>query len=178
MRKLQTQWLRTIVLSTVIGLIGLAVQPVTAQDNERTYTIDENVLPKSVLEIVEVRNLNTENFPAALELVVKNVGDKPIYGIYVAAIFRGTNTGMNLYFGRHALAFDTGTPTAEDQPLRPGEKGILRVEPGIAKGTQSAITNGNLPVNQTLKLRFVFQTLGFGDGTGYQLTHQTGSPKS
>lgn len=178
MRKLQTQWLRTIVLSTVIGLIGLAAQPVTAQDNERTYTIDETVLPKSVLEIVEARNLNGENFPAALELVVKNVGDKPIYGIQVDCLFQGTRTGMTLYFGRPELAFHTATPTAEDQPLLPGEKGILRVHPGIAKGTQAAIANGNLPVNQTLKLRFLFQVLGFGDGTGYQLTHQTGSPKS
>lgn len=178
MVKLRTRWLETLVLSILVVGVGLAASPVATQNTERTYTIEESTLPKSVLEIVEVRHINEENFPTALEVAVKNVGDKPIYGIYMIGIFQGAGMAMPLYFGKPSLAFHTETPTANDQPLLPGETGVLRVEKNIAKGMQIAMANGNLPIPQTLKLQFLFQTLSFGDGTGYQLTDKIGVKKS
>lgn len=169
-----------LLIFTLIAFSSLPPRLLAQQDTEpkRTYTIDEKTLPKDVLEIVEVRNLNAENFPSMLEVEVKNVGEQPIYGILMVANFKGTITGMTLRFGRPALAIPTTTPNSEDKPLMPGEKGTLRVDAGIAKGTQAAIANGNLPVNQTLKVEFIFQLLSFGDGTGYQLTHKTGTKRS
>ncbi len=167
-------------LLTLLAMAGLRPNLIAQQNAEpkRTYTMDKTVLPETVLEVVEVRHLNAENFPAELELVVKNVSDSPIYGIYVAGIFQEAGRAMMLYFGRPALAFHAETPTVDDQPLLPGKLGVLRVEPNVAKGTLSAIANGNLPLGQTLQLQFVFQTLSFGDGTGYQLKDKVSVKKS
>ncbi len=161
----------SLLLYVLIAVGGLTPR-LNAQQNEepkRFYTVDKSVLPETVLEIVEARHLNGENFPTEMELVVRNLSDKPIYGIYVTCIFQRSRVAMNLYFGRPSLAFCTETPTADDQPLLPGKLGILRVEPGIAKGTRTAIEKGDLPLNLTIELELVFQTLSFGDGMGYQL---------
>lgn len=156
------------ILITVIVLSPLSIAQ-QSDGTKRTYTVDKTVVPETVIEIVEARQLDGKNFPEDLELVVRNLSDKPIYGVIVASFFEGTKTGMSLYYGRLSLATNGERPTADDQPIKPGELGVLRVEPGIAKGTRIAIEKDNLPFHLSMKLKFRFQQLSFGDGTGYTL---------
>jgi hypothetical protein len=181
MRQLLSVSTKISLMLCVLVAIGGLTPRLNAHQNEepkRSYTVNKSVLPETVLEIVEARHLDGENFPAQMELVVRNLSDKPIFGIYVMSIFQGSKTGMSLYFGRPPLAFCTEPPTADDQPLLPGKLGILRVEPGIAKGTHTAIKEGRLPMNLTMELEILFQTLSFGDGTGYQLKNKQPFKKS
>ena len=55
----------------------------TPELQERTYEIDQRTFPRGVIEIQEVLNLQSTHFPADLEIKVKNISGRPVFGIHL-----------------------------------------------------------------------------------------------
>jgi hypothetical protein len=128
--------------------------------------------PAEALKVVEVRNLNSENFPVALEVVVKNASDKPIYHIGLAGVFSGSAFGTGFSYGARRLSDVQEIAAAEDKPIKPGETVILRQQRGVIEGYRAALREQSAlasAISNSKRLVLVFQTLNFGDGTGYIL---------
>jgi hypothetical protein len=140
----------------------------------RKLEINEKVIPKGVIEIVSVKNLQAENFPEGFEVEVKNISDKPIYCIYFHAIFEesrqiyGTRIAFTLTYGPARLGTTRALAQEGDIPLHPRESVVLELNPLHIKGI--LIQAEKDPAFATLgrsRVRLVMQHLNFGDGAGY-----------
>jgi len=139
----------------------------------RQAVVDDPTYPNHVLEVIEIRNLNTKEFPKDLEIEIKNISDKPIYGVTLELVFRQSQEdkrvprGLSLRYGRLALYDIDQLATATDTPINPNETGILKPAPHMAKAFYGAMEKGELfKKEDTALMTLVFQTINFGDGTG------------
>lgn len=170
------------VLFTALPILNLGAYGLHSQGQElnspvRTLEISKPEWPKGVLELADVKGLDSTAFPQGFELVVKNVSDKPIYYFQIFVQFVGSkqvlgeNDGvMALYYGAHRLNSNDNRPEPGDVALQPGETTILKEEPKRAQnffahlGTERQAA---LVANHTGHLKLVAQRVSFGDGTGY-----------
>ena len=157
---------------TVIVLIAAyAMLPVKATlrqaQEERECEIYKPNWPVEVLELVEVRNLQSASFPDDFEVVVKNVGSKPIYGIYFGLGFQYTKTGNDLFYGDARLANSSELANSTDIPLNVGETGVLKMNASELKVFRMSIDKGIHTLADFRKMRIVPQIVNFGDDTGY-----------
>jgi hypothetical protein len=168
-----------VILTTWIGVQAMRNDnEQDAQDKgaNRTIAVEERSWPKGVLELVEVVNAQSQDFPKGLELKVKNISDKPIYFCLIAVSmpeaknFIGVPAGIMVRYGDRRLASFTAELTAEDAPIMPKEVMSLtepldqlwhwfeKLEPEAKK--------------QMMEIGFkhieiVPQLVNFGDGTGF-----------
>jgi hypothetical protein len=140
----------------------------------RKLEINEKAIPKGVIEIVSVKNLQGENFPEGFEVEVKNISDKPIYCIYFNARFEesrqlyGTRIAFTLTYGDERLGTTRALAQEGDIPLHPRESAVLKLNPLHIKGI--LIQAEKDPAFATLgrsRVRLALQHINFGDGTGY-----------
>ena len=131
-------------------------------------------MPKGVIEIKKINNLQSPSFPSDFEVEVKNISNKPIYYIFVGADFpegKVPKLGVRLTYGKQALR---GFNLAKegDSSLLPGESAILGVDPQWRQNMLPWLKdNDEEYARVTNRVRLVFQYLNFGDGTGYQTHH-------
>lgn len=129
---------------------------------------------KLPIEIVAVRNLRKrEHWLRDLELEVKNVSGKPIYGVYFLLLLlddkgpTGLPVGVNLEYGRHGLLYPRVHASAADKPFGPGETIIIKAAKREWEGYEMRIANWQVPEQASYNLRMIITAITFGDGTGF-----------
>lgn len=142
----------------------------SVDNKERTYSVKKSTFPDNVIQVLEVRNLQLPNFTETMEIVVKNLTTKPIYGITLIVRFpdyQARRFGSKAHYGESRLLDYREIASPDALFIKPGEAGIVKMEPSRAKGFLSWIESGELPLSATYNLEILGQTISFGDGTGY-----------
>ena len=158
---------------TVIALSTAAyqVRPVMATarqfQEEREYKIVQPDWPVGVLELVEVKNLQSESFPEDFEVVVKNIGSKPIYRIDFSLVLRRPRIGWHLLYGDEKFRDKSKLADSTDIPIRVGETGSLKLTASQVEVFKLCIEKEHFTDFDTKQLLINPQTVNFGDGTGY-----------
>lgn len=141
----------------------------------RKLEMDERtMIPKGVIEIVNIGNLQAENFPEGFEVEVKNISDKPIYGIYFLALFEesrqiyGRLIAFSLKYGASRLITTRALAQEGDIPLRPGESAVLKLDPRHVQGLLKQVEkNSAFATRGRSRVTLSMQHINFGDGTGH-----------
>lgn len=166
-----------LVVATGAFQVGLTQSP-----PERKLRISEfNGMPVAVKE---VRNLQQEeDWFRDLEIEVENISDRPIYFISLIIEFPDipappqmradgttpsrTTTGIGLSFGALRLGDVKNVATPDDPSLKPGETYVFKVPDGWVQGFEHMKRERNLRRSATEKIDLEFDTISFGDGSGY-----------
>jgi hypothetical protein len=133
---------------------------------------------KEVVEMKSIEKLQSRNFPEDFEIEMRNVSKKPIYFMHVMVIFSGTSglgggnpVGLQVSFGNNRkLVSISNRPSPSDIPAKPGETFVLKPENNDAKNVRKFFEDrvGSSNVEKVMSdVILVFQTINFGDGTGY-----------
>jgi hypothetical protein len=130
--------------------------------------------PEGTIQITSIKNLNAEDFPRGLEVTVKNVSNKPIYGIYYVVNLEntremyGTPVAFDLRYGAPRLVTYGAHAQEEDVPLMPGESAVMELQPGLVTGIlmQCAKDEQFATVGRQRVVLWM-QVINFGDGTMY-----------
>ena len=139
---------------------------------ERTYRIDKD-FPEGAIEVIKVNNLNSTDFLEEMEIEVKNLSDKPIYYILVFGLLpkskglTGRLYALRLEYGDHRLISFQARPGENDKPILPGQSAILKVEKSMVSGYKEFLNKGSISIESLGDIEFFFQTITFGDGTGF-----------
>jgi hypothetical protein len=134
----------------------------------------------TTVEIVDIRNLQSEHWLRDLEIEVRNNSNKPIYFLEVILYFpdipkitdaEGIERGFatSLIYGRRELAKLKQQTNLEDVPIQPGGKCILRIPEPKWKGIESHLAKNNISQSTIKRIRLRVYTLNFGDGTGFKI---------
>lgn len=145
------------------------------QDNQAASPSQERQLGIGVkphLPIkIKAKNLNNEKWAHDLEIEVTNKSDRPIYYLSFLLVIQGIKSDDGkeyafwLHYGRPRLN-DFSTPLdSTDVPLLPNDTCVLKIPESEATGWE--ITRTKKKYAQPIKVGLVFQSLNFGDGTGY-----------
>ncbi len=157
----------TVMLVSITGYALLPAKATARQTQEdREYEISKRIWP-GVLELIEVKNLQSASFPADFEVVVKNVGTKPIYGIDFDFVFQRRGTLWHLLYGDEKLRYFTNLADPTDVPIKVGETRSLKLPADQVKVFKLCIEKGHFTDFDTKKLLIYPQIVNFGDGTGY-----------
>ncbi|HQR36061.1 MAG TPA: hypothetical protein PLK30_25280, partial [Blastocatellia bacterium] len=140
-------------------------------EEEREYELVQRNWPVRVLELVEVKNLQSASFPDDFEVVVKNVGSKPIYGIYFALIFKRPGILWHLLYGDEKFRDKSKLAVSTDMPINVGETGSLKLCAEQVKVFKLCIEKGAFTDFDTKKLLIHPRIVNFGDETGYELNY-------
>lgn len=134
----------------------------------------------------QVRNLDKEkDWFRDLEIEVKNVSDKPIYFISLGLEFpdiqappppiredgrklEGSVIGFTLTFGNLELGDLMKLATPGDVALKPGETYVFTIPEPKAVGFESMKKRMKFSPEATNNIRVRFDTISFGDGTGFE----------
>jgi len=143
----------------------------------------ENKLPKHLPIVVQLKRekekafkeLSNERWVRDFEMEVTNTGDKPIYFIQFVLVpdFGKAPTerrlALTIQYGRDQLVLFETALTAEDVPIKPGEKVLLRVVEMEAEGWDHFKQAEHWPEqwSKPKKVTLFFVQLNFGDGTGF-----------
>lgn len=129
---------------------------------------------KLPIEIVAVRNLRKKrHWLRDLEIEIKNVSGKPIYGVYFLLLLpddkgpSGLPVGLYLEYGRSELLHRGEHPAAGDKHFGPSETVIMKADKRVWTGYEIRLTNENVPEQTTYNLRMILRGINFGDGTGF-----------
>ncbi|HSE30326.1 MAG TPA: hypothetical protein VLA93_01990 [Pyrinomonadaceae bacterium] len=150
----------TIVGSQLVGSAG--------QQGQREFRTG---LPKHVPLKIKAKNVNNEKWTEDLEIEVANKSEKPIYFLSFSLIMQGFKAsdgrefGFWLHYGRAKLIDFSESLQSSDVPLMPNESCVLRIPDADAEGWESFRKKNGKP--HPSKIGLVFQSLNFGDGTGF-----------
>lgn len=160
-------------LAAVAGLVlTLSARSDARPTKERTYKLLDKDFPKDVVEVKEVRNLQSAIFPKDLEVELKNISGKPIYFISMALILPNAKiNGIPLIFrldhGDSRLVDNSELAGSKDVPISPQQSFVLKVNELQARGLQQFIAKGDLAASALDRVLFHLQIINFGDGTGF-----------
>jgi hypothetical protein len=144
-------------------------QPQQGDTPKRKYEYRSKV---SGIKVVDIRNLQADEWVEKLEVEVKNISDKPIYYILLWVVVdeaKGPPSylplGFNIKYGnlRHLNIGSLAEP--EDEFIKPGESLILKIPNSQVRGWNSRKSEYKYP--PITRVEFYFETINFGDGTGY-----------
>ena len=119
----------------------------------------------------KVNNLNSKRWAHDLEIEVTNTSGRPIYffHFYVSLPEVKGSTGSIVAFWKHygrGKLLDFSTPLEpDDVPLLPGEKHIFTLSETEAKAWDYMKEKEGKPEPKAVVIEF--QSINFGDGTGY-----------
>jgi hypothetical protein len=159
--------LLSIMLSGFVPVEGLAQNPAS----ERVL---EDKLPAHLPIKVKVKNLEKEKWLDELEIEVRNTGDKAIYYLSFAVITpevtvgNGEPTGFPLRYGNWGLVDPNKRPEPEDVSINPGESYVFKLSERDIKGWKRY--KADTKQADAKKIVLVFNSLRFGDGTGFTTT--------
>jgi len=166
--------------SVTLGLV-LTFKPNTinvlakTQQDERKL---ENEIPQHVPLRAKIKkekekqfkDLGNERWARDFELEVTNTGTKPVYEFYLLLVLdikdaSGQNVLAPVYFGRTELGDISVKATPDDVPIKTGESVILKIHSGQLDAWDIVKRKENWQRSKGVRIRF--QTLSFGDGTGF-----------
>lgn len=162
-----------------VGLVLLFVTSiciVTAMGHlpfqQRSYLLKKSSFPENIIEIVEVNNLSSPHFAEELELVVKNISDKKIYGLHIRMVFpnakvNGSTVGPRLSYGDQKLLIRGAKAGHGDNPIGPGQTVKLKLAPDRVRALNLIIAAKDLPLSAFDYVEFRCVAINFGDGSGY-----------
>ena len=125
------------------------------------------------IEIVAIRHLQRkEHWIRDLEIEIKNVSAKPIYGVYLTLSMlddtpRGVPTAVGMGYSRFELVHPKEHAAASDRPIRPSETAIITVAEPEWRGYERHLGDDRVPEEATQKLRLAIVAINLGDGTGF-----------
>ena len=161
-----------LVCASSIVLIKGALMLSTAQSvsgEERKFKSKEFVdMP---LRVRQLKNVQSENWPNDLQIEIENVSDKPIYFVNAVLSFPDDPapngiSGILLQYGKPENLDIAKIAKTEDEHLDPGKTTTLIISSVYKKGL---IAKQKKAPQNLKKLEFWFDTISFGDGTGFQL---------
>ncbi|MEN3334778.1 MAG: hypothetical protein V7641_4143 [Blastocatellia bacterium] len=130
------------------------------------------------LTVMEVRNLQSDNFLRDMEIVIKNTSTKPICYIHTSMRLpdliipeNGLTYAFPVIFGAHRLLIDEEIPSPEDPRINPGETYVLKIEKGIWKGFETYRSTHTVDPSATYRIQLIIQIFRFADGTGYNFSN-------
>jgi hypothetical protein len=147
------------------------------QVNERKLVVRQEAMPHGVIEIKEIRGLQSSTFPLEFEVEIKNISDKPIYYIDFAAVLTESRpyspnnrpAGFYLQYGHVRLSSVKERPQSDDIPIRPGDTAILRTaETSRMALRKKAEKDSGFADKGLSRVVLVLQRINFGDGNGYR----------
>jgi hypothetical protein len=185
--KHRSTWLLTIAAFAILVAVLIAQVP---RQTSRTLPQERTLVSKqeqqedkrkrkhryarkiSGIKVVDIRNLQEDDWVEKLEVEIKNISDKPIYYIRVAIIVDEIKPAPNFYplnfvyrFGnsRHINLGSLAEP--EDESIKPGESLVIKIPQDQVEGWNRWKAEQNFP--PVTKVQFYFELVNFGDGTGY-----------
>lgn len=154
-----------------VGLVSGTAQS-SGQEREMEYRIPSHLPIRVKLKNPEnLKDLKNEELLGDLEVEVTNTGTKPIYYLYIALVLPdvttedGVNIAYSLRYGRVQLYEPREPGRPDDVPLLPGESAALKLPADRVSAWKEFRNRGKL--SNPKKLSFWFQTINFGDGTGF-----------
>lgn len=169
------------VCSGVLILLGIAAANVCGSQREG---IEQDIYPRTLemldvgyqlpIEIVAVRNLQKkEHWIRDLEIEIKNVSAKPIYGVWLTLFLpddmakSGAPSAVDLQYGRLELLQPGAHAVADDKSIGSGATVILRVVEQLGRGLEEHLKRESVPEAATERVRAMIVAVSFGDGTGF-----------
>jgi hypothetical protein len=153
-------------------LIKGALMMSTAQSpsgQERKFKSKE--FPDMPVRVRQVKNVQSENWPNELQIEIENVSTKPIYFINAVLSFPDDPapngiSGILLQYGRLENLDIARVAANGDEHLGPGETTTLVISDTYKKGL---VTKEKKAPQDFKKFEFWFDSISFGNGTGFQL---------
>lgn len=158
-----------------------------AQTREKPFVVGQSTKRKAIVArsatntavaVVDVRNLDDQNWLERFELEVKNISGKPIYQLEIDMDFPdlvsteldGVPRGLviPLMYGRYDLTMEGNFATSDDKPIRPGEKHIFTIPESSSSWLEPRLAAGTIPESAVRRIRIEIYALSFGDGTGFK----------
>lgn len=181
--------LNALVLSATLGIASAVFcfdifTPSLAKDGDEREIEDK--IPKHLPLKVKikkdkeqkVKDVANDQWLLDFELEVTNTSDKPIYYLSMYVLFpefvvpNGGIKGIPLRYGRMDFIHHDTRPLPDDVPIKPGETYTFKIPDQDIEARSVRKAAGLAP--NPHKLRFIFSSLSFGDGTGFNGT--TGLP--
>ena len=164
----------------LVLLLGNTAAQVCGAQRE---AIEQNLYPRTLemldvgyqlpIEIVAVRHLQKrKHWIRDLEIEIKNVSAKPIYGVWLTLVVlddneRGAPSAVDLKYGRSDVLHSSGPASTDDKPIGRGETTRMKVADLVWMGYKAHLRNERVPESATHRLRVLVVEIGFGDGTGF-----------
>ncbi|MGB7923010.1 MAG: hypothetical protein WCF57_07175 [Pyrinomonadaceae bacterium] len=166
---------------SVMFILSLASIPFTskAQTLNRERKFEVILFRNLPVEVKEIKNLQkAEHWFRDMGVVVKNISDKPIYFIHLVVIFPdilppagapgNSAVGFSLTYGRLELGLLWNLANPQDVAIKPGESHLFTIPEGYATGFEHMKKTWGFSPEQTNKIKIQFNTISFGDGTGFE----------
>ena len=166
---------------------GLNSEPV--QTREKPFVVGQSTKRKAIVirsatnaavAVVDVRNLDDQNWLERFELEVKNISSKPIYHLEIDLIFLDVviteldglprTLVMPLMYGRYDLTKEGNFATSDDKSIKPGESYVFTIPELYRSGLEIRLTAGTIPESAVKRFSIRVDSLSFGDGTGFTST--------
>ncbi|MGI9108364.1 MAG: hypothetical protein ACR2G4_19220 [Pyrinomonadaceae bacterium] len=134
----------------------------------------EDKVPAHLPIKAKVKNLHNKKWLDDLEIEIRNTGDKPIYYLNFAVVLpevrseNGNPTGFSLRYGNWGLVDPDKRPTPEDVSINPGESYVFKLPERSVKGWRGYKARSGQA--DPKKVVLIFNSLRFGDGTGFWTT--------
>ena len=170
--------LGTLSLLLILSVVSIAFLSTTRSSAQgRKYHV--KTFKDMPVEVREVRNLQKgEEWFRDLEIEIKNISDKPIYFITLTIEFpdipapadapEGSKIGYPLHFGNRKLGDLRQLAGPEDVSIKPGETYVFTITQGFSIGLENMKQKLNLPSEAVQNIVIEFNTISFGDGTGFE----------
>lgn len=160
---------------TVVQILGAQQGSIGNEKESVPRTLEMlDVGYKLPIEITAVRNLRKkEHWLRDLELEIKNVSTKRVYGVSFLLLLMddkgptGLPVGLYLEYGRSELLHPREHASASDKSFGPRETVIIKADKRVWEGYEIRLTNWNVPEQATYNLRMIVVGINFGDGTGF-----------
>ncbi|HZG53417.1 MAG TPA: hypothetical protein VEZ40_14900 [Pyrinomonadaceae bacterium] len=175
MRPYKTIARSILVTLVILGAFVPTAQEVAAQLPQMERELEDD-LPKHLPLKIKVRNLKSEKWARDFEIEFTNTSDKPIYYLRMFVDLPdvkaedGINLGFPLQYGRGALISFAVPIEPDDVPIKPGETYTWRIPEQLQLGWERFVKRRGLTKSEPKKIKFIFQSLNFGDGTGFRFT--------
>jgi hypothetical protein len=156
-------------VSVIIFTKGGILLSTTQNEERKLKTKEFQGMP---VRVRKIKNVQSETWHKDLEIEIENVSNKPIYFIYAVLAFPDDPapdgiSGVPMQFGKPENLDIARLADTADEHLDPGKTVTLIIANAYSKGLLEK--QKKLPGNFK-KLEFWFDTISFGDGTGFQLS--------
>jgi hypothetical protein len=162
-------------LVIVCGVISSTAQSPAKEERQIERTIPAHLPIKVEFKKEEkLKDLKNEDWLGDIEVKVTNTGKKPIYYLYIWLFVPDVVTdyqaeartiGYPLRYGRSELADFSNPVQSDDVPILPDESIVIKVDADLVPSWKTLHFKGR-NVNPR-KLKFLFEELNYGDGTGF-----------
>jgi hypothetical protein len=173
LQSLNSTMLAATLLAAFAAVYVVGIVSSTAQSTQKEERELEDKIPKHLPIKVKVKNLNNEKWARDVGIEVTNTGTKPIYHLLLSLslpnVFteNNRNLGFPLRYGRGDLIDHSAPLQPDDIPIKPGETYTFKIPEQLQRGWERFVTRRGVSKSEQKKFRLVFQSLNFGDGTGF-----------